>query len=683
MCLFSAPSTAFLHQLQPKSANCVFLGYSDKHKGYKCLNQETSHITISQHVQFIENMFPFQQPSKHLLPSSHATSTQLLLPVSKAHEGTSAQVIPSPTRPTRQASTIHLTDNSTSSTRITPNYAQDPAHIVPPTKHHMTTRSKIGSLKPTRRLNLLHQLTQHEQQAAPTSYSEAIKKLEWHQEMAEEFTALQQQGTWYLIPPPSNASILGCKWTFRKKFNSDGTVARFKARLVAQGNRQEQGLDYEETFSPVAKLPTIHVLFIVALHHGWHVQQLDVTNAFLHDSLNEIVFMRQHKGFEDNEYPDHVCCLKKAICELKHAPRQWYTTFTNHLINIGFQHIKANPSLLLYRRQRTQIFLLVYVDDILITGNDNEAIAALLHILNSQFTMKHLGIARHFLGISIQSTGDKYFLSQQSYAQTLLQQTNLTKYNSLSNPSFTKQPTQFQPENTIADSTTYRRITGALQYLTITCPDIAHAINTLSQHMHDPEPIHLHLLKRLLRYIHGTINFGLPITKSSLTLRTFSDADWAGDSITRKLTLGFCTFLGNNLVSWTIKKQNTVSRSFTESKYRALTVATADTIWLKRLIADFNIQHDSPVAVYCDNTSAIALANNPVFHARTKHIEIDQRFIRDHIYHKTISLLPINTVDQIADIFTKPLPTFAVQTATLQTDDQRGNDSLRWMLAPN
>ncbi|KAI0526988.1 hypothetical protein KFK09_002584 [Dendrobium nobile] len=220
-----------------------------------------------------------------------------------------------------------------------------------------------------------------------------------------------------------------------------------------------------------------------------------------------------------------------------------------------------------------------------------------------------------------------------------------------------KQPTQITAENNFADATTYRRITGALQYLTITRPDIAHFVNTLSQHMQDPEPIHFYLLKRLLRYIKGTIYFGLPITKSSLHLRTFSDADWVGDPITRKSTSGFCTFLGENLVSWTVKKQTTVSRSSTESEYRALAAATADTIWLKRLLGDFNIQHDTPVVIFCDNMSTIALANNPVFHARTKHIEIDQQFIRDHIHHKTISLLPISTVDQIADIFTKPLPT--------------------------
>ncbi|PKU63100.1 putative mitochondrial protein [Dendrobium catenatum] len=290
-------------------------------------------------------------------------------------------------------------------------------------------------------------------------------------------------------------------------------------------------------------------------------------------------------------------------------------------------------------------------------SNDSNAIDNLLQQLHTRFTMKHLGKANQFLGIRIKTLPDKYFLSQSAYAFSLLKQTNLCNCNSLENPSTTKLPTQSGNDELLPDASTYRSITGALQYLTITRPDIAHAVNILSQHMHNPEQIHRYLLKRLLRYIKGTISFGLPIIKSSLTLRTFSDADWAGDPVTRKSTSGFCTFLGDNIVSWTVKKQNTVSRSSTESEYRALAAATANTIWLQRLLADFQITHDEPISVFCDNTSAIALANNPVFHARTKHIEIDQRFIRDHIQNKTINLLPISTVDQIADILTKPLPT--------------------------
>ncbi|PKU63414.1 Retrovirus-related Pol polyprotein from transposon TNT 1-94 [Dendrobium catenatum] len=367
--------------------------------------------------------------------------------------------------------------------------------------------------------------------------------------------------------------------------------------------------------------------------------------------------MRQPKGFEDASHPNHVCHLRKAIYGLRQAPRQWYTTFTTHLLHLGFQHSQADPSLLLLHKDQIHIYLLVYVDDILITGNNTKAIDDLIAQLQSKFTMKDLGTANHFLGIKIESASDKFFLSQAHYANSILQLAELQGCNSVANPSVTKLTDKEINDPPCFSSKLYRTIIGSLQYLTLTRPDIAYAVNALSQHMHEPAAQHTALLKKLLRYIKGTIEFGLPITRSNLLLRTYSDADWASDPITRKSTSGFCTFLGTTLISWTVKKQPTVSRSSTESEYRALASATADTIWIKRLLADFHIDHLQPVDIFCDNTSTIALANNPVFHARTKHIEIDQRFVRDHIQNHTIRLLPISTIDQIADILTKPLST--------------------------
>ncbi|KAI0531187.1 hypothetical protein KFK09_000740 [Dendrobium nobile] len=277
--------------------------------------------------------------------------------------------------------------------------------------------------------------------------------------------------------------------------------------------------------------------------------------------------------------------------------------------------------------------------------------------MKSKFTMKDLGLANQFLGISIEYTPDKYFLSQSQYAQSILQMAELHNYNSVANPSSSKPPGTNDADSPCFDALQYRQIIGSLQYLTLTRPDIAFAVNALSQHMHDPAIHHTLLLKKLIRYIKGTTDYGLPIMRSSLQLRTYSNADWASHPLTRKSTSGFCTFLGDTIVSWTVKKQPTVSRSSTESENRVLASATADTIWIKRLLADFHISHSQPVDIYCDNTSTIALANNPVFHGRTKHIEINQRFVREHILNNVIRLLPISTTDQIADILTKPLTT--------------------------
>ncbi|KAI0491437.1 hypothetical protein KFK09_025697 [Dendrobium nobile] len=254
--------------------------------------------------------------------------------------------------------------------------------------HPMTTRQRTSSLKPISRLNLLHNSSVSKTSADPSNFTEVNKHPEWRKAMASEFFALQQQGTWSLVPPPSNASVLGCRWTYRTKFHADGSVAHHKARLVGQGNHQEYGLDYTETFSPVAKLPTIRILLAVALHHEWPVQQLDVANAFLHGTLQETVYMTQPKGFADSTNPNYVCHLHKAIYGLKQAPRQWYNTLTSHLVSIGFHHSTSDPSLLTLRQDTSQVYLLVYVDDILITGDNSKLINKIINQLNQRFQMK-------------------------------------------------------------------------------------------------------------------------------------------------------------------------------------------------------------------------------------------------------------------------------------------------------
>ncbi|XP_020682429.1 uncharacterized protein LOC110099574 [Dendrobium catenatum] len=390
-------------------------------------------------------------------------------------------------------------------------------------------------------------------------------------------------------------------------------------------------------------MPTIRVMLAIALYNNW--------------KLTETIYIRQPKGFEDSLRPNHVCRLNKAIYGLKQAPRQWYNTFTSVLVSLGFRHSQSDPSLLLYTKNQVKIFLLIYVDDILVAGNDSILISSILAKLNSEFAMKHLGEVHDFLGIQISKSNSSYFLSQAQYEYKILQQAELTSCNPLSNPTCTKLPAEFKTDSLPSDPAFYRSIAGALQYLTLTRPDISFSVNLLSQNMHDPSPKHFYLLKRLLRYIQGTLHFGLPITKTDLVLKSFSDADWAGDPVTRKSTTCFCSFSGATLVSLTVKKQRTVSRSSTESEFRALAALASDIIWLRWLLLDFGISQAYSMNLYCDNMSAIALVNNPVFHSRTKHIEIDKKFLRDHIQQNNITLHPISTIDQVADILTKPLST--------------------------
>ncbi|PKU82564.1 putative mitochondrial protein [Dendrobium catenatum] len=200
----------------------------------------------------------------------------------------------------------------------------------------------------------------------------------------------------------------------------------------------------------------------------------------------------------------------------------------------------------------------------------------------------------------------------------------------------------------------FRQLMGSLQYLSAIRPDIAFTVNKLCQYMHQPLLLHYQLLKRLLRYLKGTSEYSLFLPKTELELSAFSDADWAGDMVDRKSTTGYCIFLGRALISWTVKKQTTVARSSTEAEYRSLAATAADIIWIRRLCSDFNITLQ-PTPLYCDNISAMSIATNPIFHARTKHIEIDHHFVRDSIQAKHIAVHHIATEDQPADLFTKAL----------------------------
>ncbi|PKU87481.1 Retrovirus-related Pol polyprotein from transposon TNT 1-94 [Dendrobium catenatum] len=670
LCYPWLPQT-FHNKFNPKSSPCIFLGYASNSKGYKCYNISTRKIIISRHVKFFENVFPFHTTTNitstsTIPPNNFSFQPPLtLVPLTIPHSASSPPVSASttissmpnsppaspiltlqPSIPEEPSSNPYSPPLQTYSPTSTENLSQNP----PP--HPMITRSKTGNLKPKQIISMSHTL----HTPTPTCYSQASKQVLWRQAMSAEFDALQHQRTWILVPPSPSQNVLGCKWIYKTKYNSNGSIARHKARLVAQGFKQEYGLDYFETFSPVAKFPTIRILLTVAVTHQWKILQLDVSNAFLHGDLNDTVYMSQPPGFVDSVHPDYVCLLKKSIYGLKQSPRQWFATFSTHLLQFGFKTSTADPSLLIYQNGSKVLYILIYVDDILLTGSDANLINSLLDDLHKRFQLKNLGTINQFLGISVTTTSNGLHLNQELYATTILNRSGMTNCKPLASPMALKLITDNDSNAGYSNPDLYRHLVGSLQYLTLTRPDIAYTVNKLCQFMHKPLNVHFSLLKRLLRYIKATLAYGVLIQPSSLHLRAFSDSDWAGDTTDRKSTTGYCVFLGNNLISWQVKKQKTVARSSTEAEYRSLATAAADLIWLKRLLQEFGIHIDAPISLFCDNISAIALANNPIFHARTKHIEIDFHFIRDCVQNQTILIHHINSLDQLADIFTKPLP---------------------------
>ena len=308
------------------------------------------------------------------------------------------------------------------------------------------------------------------------------------------------------------------------------------------------------------------------------------------------------------------------------------------------------------------IVLLLYVDDIILTGSNEHFLESFVRQLSSEFAMKDLGPLHYFLGIEVIPTPTGLFLSQGKYAQDLLQRAHMSDCNAISTPMALKSTIDYLSD-AFPNPSLYRSIVGALQYLTITRPDLSYAVNSVCQHMHAPKVGHMQLVKRILRYVRGTFKFGLHLLHdSTLDLYAFSDADWASCPLTRRSMTGYGVFLGSNLISWAAKKQPTVSRSSAEAEYQAMAVATAEVTWISFILRDLGIPLPTAATLFCDNISALYMSINPVFHARSKHIEIDYHFVREKVAQGDLITKFVRTSHQLADVFTKPLPRDRFQT---------------------
>lgn len=685
-------------KLTPRALRCVFLGYAADKKGYRCYHPSTKRMFITLDVVFHENSIFFSSESdlqgekqKEVLTLDHDTHVQ------EEIELTPQEVVGSISDDNQEMGieVPILSEISTTSQDlheemgneeappeeiVVPNQSlvEDALDLVSePSRKQLPPRQNRGIPKSSyepeisskARYPLNHYVSNHRFSESnrsfanqlsvvsiPNNVQEALLDPRWTTAMNEEMKSLIKNNTWELVDIPAGKKIVGCRWVYTVKYNADGTIERFKARLVAKGYTQTYGVDYTDTFAPVAKVNTIRVLLSLAANMDWPLQQFDVKNAFLHGELTEEVYMELPPGCKTPEaYDKSVCKLKKALYGLKQSPRAWFGRFTKSMKEFGYSQSNADHTLFIKKHQGKITALIVYVDDMVVTGNDDEERKALQTYLSKEFEMKDLGPLKYFLGIEVSRSTKGIFLSQRKYTLDLLEETGMSACQPIDTPLDGGLKLFFEPDQVPVDKRRYQRLVGRLMYLAHTRPDLAYALSVISQFMHNPGEQHMSAVMRILRYLKSAPGKGILFAKNEnqQNVRVYTDADWAGSIDDRRSTSGYFTFVGGNLVTWRSKKQNVVARSSAEAEFRGMALGLCEALWLKLLLSDLGYPPELPILLYCDNKAACDIAHNPVQHDRTKHVEVDRFFIKEKLDEKILELPMIRSEDQLADILTK------------------------------
>ncbi|CAL8175713.1 unnamed protein product [Prunus armeniaca] len=622
--VFGCISFVHLHhsgKLDPHSLKCIFLGYSATQKGYKCYHPPSKKFFVTRDVTFHEEHAYFSHlSSKTSLQGENISSEDKSYGVpmfelekieqneseknDTGREGNSLTLPPVGHRMSpydlvyTKRDKVLFQRNDQSAAPVTGNsevefvepscslLENNPINSVPsidnelPIALRRPLRSCPSKYKyPISNFMSSHRLSpclksfayQLSSVSIPQTLQDALDNPKWKEAMYEELRALRKNSTWELVELPRGKKVVGCKWVFTIKHKADGSVDRYKARLVAKGYTQTYGIDYQDTFALVAKMNTIRVLLSLAANLGWTLQQFDVKNAFLHGDLEEEVYMDMPPGIDETSQ-GKVCRLRKSLYGLKQSPRAWFGRFSQAMKKYGYRPSQADHTLFLRHSRDGRItIVIVYVDDIIMTGDDIEEISKLKIQLAKEFDVKDLGTLRYFLGIEVAHSKEGIFISQTKYVLDLLTETGMLACKPADSPIEQNHRLGEQTDDTRVDRGRYQRLVGKLIYLAHTRPDIAYAVSVVSQFMHEPCEVHMQAVERILRYLKSAPGKGLLFSKhDNFAIEAYTDADWAGSVSDRRSTTGYCTFVGGNLVTWRSKKQSVVARSSAEAEFRAM-----------------------------------------------------------------------------------------------------------------
>ena len=632
-----------------KARKCVFLGYGEAVKAYRLYDMDRGRVIHSRDVIFNEKEVTMQveppvQTQKEPMMQVKAPIQAQKEPVMEVKPPTQTQKEPAPV--------VEEPD--------VPGYIEDgdpePCEDEPMAE---PAGRPVRERKAPERFGEWVYLSRCS--AEPTSVSEALSgpnSDKWTSAMNEEMDSLHEHNVWDYCELPEGRKAIGSKWVFKEKIGSDGTTERYKARLVAQGYSQRQGLDYDETFSPVARAESVRTIMALAAKHNMVVHQMDVKTAFLNGKLEEEVYMRQPEGFIKEGQEHLVCRLKKAIYGLKQASRCWNATLHDGLCDIGFTQSTNDPCVYTSVGPKGLVIIAVHVDDLIIAGETEQSVQSIKSSIGDRYTVKDLGKLEYVLAISVNQHADGIWIGQPGYTKKVLERFNMMDCKPVSTPADSSTKLMKAGEDDeLCDRELYQSEVGSLLYLSVwTRPDIAFAVGNAAKFCAEPTKTHWTAVKRIMRYLKGTMDLGLQYVRDcEESCEGYSDADWAGDTNDRKSTSGYIFQTAGAPISWRSRRQNCVALSTAEAEYIALANAAQEAVWLQRLLDDLHDNSEKPMVIHEDNQAAISMSKNQQYHGRAKHIDIKYHYIRELVADKCVVLKYCPTDSMIADILTKGL----------------------------